>query len=506
MISMLVGALLLLPRRMLLPPHRLVEVPPHRAAIRRLAAPRAQAGGGGGGKPSEAEQLLHALSQAQQDGGLLPLAVLNNIKRFSSDRAFVLAAVQRNDNALSYASDEMQADREVVLTAVQKNPRALAYVSAELRADREIVLAAVRGNSFVLQYAAAELRADREVVLAAVQQIGVTLQHASAELQADPEVVLVAMEQDQGAIRYASAELHASGHPFGRLDTLADCGRLKVLRSLTSVLDCGDQMENCFRDYDLTTCGCQVLVMLEDDSRTPLAVGAFKNGGWDLIQHNQVLRGGNRACGRGDASALPPAYDAIRQQFEPFLPALQAFEASYYATLRNAWHQPGGGDSREGACPTRSAGSFPSECPAEERGAIPSEGPSASESGLVPLRRVMVFSTTTHPRYSSSSPPSPPPPPAPRTPPARPPPLCPASSAQPPAREVASSHSHCCATPVRAQLPRVPDDGHVVVDPIHSIHASPCTMPVQIESSVLLVDYYNECYCILKKRTVLFTK
>jgi hypothetical protein len=415
MISMLVGALLLLPRLTILPPRRLVEVPPHLAAVRRLTAPRAQAGGGGGGKTSEADQLLRALSEAQQDGGLLPLAVINNIKRFSSDRAFALAAVQRNDNALTYTSEEMQADREVVLTAVQQNPRALAYVSAQLRADPEIVLAAVQGNAFVLQYASAELRADREVVLAAVQQTGVTLGHASAELQADPGVVLVAMEQDQAAIRYASAELHASGHPFGHLETLADCGQLKVLRSLASVLDCGDQMENCFRDWDLTSCGCQVLVKLEDDGRTPLAVGAFKNGGWDMIQHNQVLRGGNRACGRGDASALPPAYEEICHQFEPFLPALQAFEASYYATLRQAWHQPGGGDSREGACSARSAGSFPSECPAEESGAIPSKRPSASESGLVPLR-------------SATPPPHPHPThPLPRINPACHPPLCSAS-------------------------------------------------------------------------------
>ena len=365
MLAMLVGALLLLPRLKSLPPRRHLEVPPPLAAIRRISAPRARAGGGRGGKTSEAHQTLRELSQAQQDGGLIPLSAIESIKRLSSDRTFVLAAVQMNDNALAYVSEEMQADREVVLAAVRQNPRALAYVSADLFADRTIVLAAVEKNPFVLQYASRELRADREVMLAAVQQAGVALQHASAELQADPEIVLVAMKQDQGAIRYASAELHASGHPFGHLDTLADCGQLKVLRSLRSVLDCGVQMQNCFRDFDLTTCGCQVLVMLEDESGTPLAVGAFKNGGWDLIQHNQVLRGGNRACGRGDASALQSTYEATCQQFEPFVPALQEFEASYYATLRNEWHQTGGGDiSREGACPTRSAGLFPSECQA----------------------------------------------------------------------------------------------------------------------------------------------
>lgn len=389
MLAMLVGPLLLLPRFKSLPPRRHVEVPPPLAAFRRLSAPRAQAGSGRAGKTSEAHQTLQELSQAQQDHGLIPLSVIESIKRLSSDRAFVLAAVQTNNNALSYVSEEMQADREVVLAAVRKDPRALAYASSDLCADRAIVLAAVEKNPFVLQYASAELRADRKVMLAAVQQAGVALQHASAELQADPEIVLVAMKQDQSAIRYASAELHASGHPFGHLDTLADCGQLKVLRSLRSVLECGDQMQNCFRDFDHTACGCQVLVVLEDDSGTPLAVGAFKNGGWSLIQHNQVLRGGNRACGRGDASALPPTYEATCQQFEPFVPALQEFEASYYATLRNEWHQlPGGGDiSREGACPTRSAGSFPSECPADECGRIPSKFPPAAEKcGAIPLQ------------------------------------------------------------------------------------------------------------------------
>merc|ERR1711935_230524 len=229
---------------------------------------------------------------------------------------------------------------EVVLAAVQQDGDALYYASAELKADREVVLAAlVQQDGDALCYVPAELKADREFVLAVVQQDGYALEYASAELKADHEVVLAAVQQDEGALDYASAELQeddailkAANHMFADLDRLADRGQLKVLRTLASVQECGRQMNNCLAGYNLLECCRHILVKLDGDDGIPLAVGSFVNGEWEAVRYvnNRDARGGgNRACARGSAAALPTAHkDDILGQFDAFLPALQIFRDS----------------------------------------------------------------------------------------------------------------------------------------------------------------------------------
>jgi len=123
--------------------------------------------------------------------------------------------------------------------------------------------------------------------------------------------------------------LKASNHIFADLDRLADRGQLKVLRTLASVQECGRQLNNCLADYDLAQCRRHILVKLDGDDGVPLAVGSFANGEWQEIRYSNnddARRGGNRACGRGGAAALPPANsEEILGQFDAFLPALQAF-------------------------------------------------------------------------------------------------------------------------------------------------------------------------------------
>ena len=70
---------------------------------------------------------------------------------------------------------------------------------------------------------------------------------------------------------------------------------------------------------------------LDGDDGIPLAVSSFVNGEWDdqeirYANNRDARGGGNRACGRGSAAALPPANeDDILGQFDAFLPVLQAF-------------------------------------------------------------------------------------------------------------------------------------------------------------------------------------
>merc|ERR1712194_487833 len=118
---------------------------------------------------------------------------------------------------------------------------------------------------------------------------------------------------------------------FADLDRLADIGQLKVLRTLASVQECGCQMNNCLAEYNIVECRHHILVKLDGDDGIPLAVSSFVNGEWEVQEiryaNNRDARGGgNRACARGSAAALPPANkDDILGQFDAFLPALQTF-------------------------------------------------------------------------------------------------------------------------------------------------------------------------------------
>ena len=71
---------------------------------------------------------------------------------------------------------------------------------------------------------------------------------------------------------------------------------------------------------------------LDGDDGNPLAVGSFVNGEWEAVRYanNRDARGGgNRACARGSAAALPTAHkDDVLGQFDAFLPALQIFRDS----------------------------------------------------------------------------------------------------------------------------------------------------------------------------------
>ena len=282
---MMVQALILLPRLVVTPPARLVVVPPHRAAVRHFSAPGALSEDGG--RPARgAEQLMGTTSIARAR-----VQMCSARWCYESDREVVLAAVQRDGRALKYASAELQADREVVLAAVRQNGRALGYASVELQADRDFVLAAIERNADALRYTSAELQRD-------------------------------------------DAVLKALNHIFADLDRLDDRGQLKVLRTLASVQECGRQMSNCLANYGLAhvrarRCSRHILVKLDGDDGLPLAVGSFANGEWPEIRYannEDARRGGNRACGRGGAAALPPANrEEILGQFDAFLPALQAF-------------------------------------------------------------------------------------------------------------------------------------------------------------------------------------
>ena len=128
---------------------------------------------------------------------------------YKGDKEIVLAAVKQNGMVLNYATDKLKNDKEVVLTAINKRGDALYYASDKLKDDKEIVLAAVKSNSLSLDDASKRLKDDKEIVLAAVMYGAYALDYASERLKNDKEIVLAAVKQDGESLKFASKKLQA---------------------------------------------------------------------------------------------------------------------------------------------------------------------------------------------------------------------------------------------------------------------------------------------------------
>lgn len=104
-------------------------------------------------------------------------------EKFKGDKKVMMKLVSCNEAALDRTSN------------VNKNGEALRFASEAVRADKEVVMAALRGNGLCLKFAADTLKADKEVVMLAVDQEGnheATLAFASAALQADMAMITAA--------------------------------------------------------------------------------------------------------------------------------------------------------------------------------------------------------------------------------------------------------------------------------------------------------------------------
>mmetsp|Transcript_57595 Transcript_57595/g.184954 ORF Transcript_57595/g.184954 Transcript_57595/m.184954 type:complete len:468 (-) Transcript_57595:87-1490(-) len=104
-----------------------------------------------------------ALERAAAD----PLALQQLEERWSRDPDIVLAAVEKNAQALRYASSLLLAERFFALEAVRRNRKALQFLPAVWRADRAIVVEAVRHDWSLVCFAGAALQKDHSLRLEA---------------------------------------------------------------------------------------------------------------------------------------------------------------------------------------------------------------------------------------------------------------------------------------------------------------------------------------------------
>ena len=98
----------------------------------------------------------NALREVEENG--LALRDMNDL---NNDKEIVLAAVNQDGYALTFASDHLKNDKEVVLTAVQKDGTALSFASDHLKNDKEVVLEAVQQQGSAINYASDDLKEDK---------------------------------------------------------------------------------------------------------------------------------------------------------------------------------------------------------------------------------------------------------------------------------------------------------------------------------------------------------
>ena len=149
-----------------------------------------------------------------------------------NDMEVVLAAIQKDGRAISYASDNLKKNVDLVFESL-KNGAGLSYfkylpfdlqtrenllltlkngggdidlIPINLR-DKEILMFAIKYYAKNLNQASVELKNDKEIVLAAVKSSGEMLEYVSDELRNDPEIVLAAVSQNGAALKFASEEL-----------------------------------------------------------------------------------------------------------------------------------------------------------------------------------------------------------------------------------------------------------------------------------------------------------
>ena len=131
------------------------------------------------------------LAAVQRDGFDLRWAV-----HHQSDREVVLAAVRKDGDALQFAAPHLRSDLEVCLEAVKQDGDALRSASDALRDNKDLVMEAVKNTGAALQYASDGMQADGDDVLEAVKTRGFVLGFASDALRRDREVILTALRQD----------------------------------------------------------------------------------------------------------------------------------------------------------------------------------------------------------------------------------------------------------------------------------------------------------------------
>lgn len=158
-------------------------------------------------------------------------------EKYRADKAIVLAAVEKNGQALEYANTALYDDAEVILAASHRYPHAYAHASRRLQEDKVLALNILKkrrkesertiaffqntthiddidlqkpfGGAEFFQFFSEKLRNDKAFVLEVLKFDSRMLKYASPQLQADKHVVLLAVQGNRKALRFANPALQS---------------------------------------------------------------------------------------------------------------------------------------------------------------------------------------------------------------------------------------------------------------------------------------------------------
>ena len=160
------------------------------------------------GKILDGEYDFNKLSNKFKDNKEFMLQAINNQDighRLKIDRE---GKAEVEDSIIKYASQNLRNDKDIVLKAIEKNPDALEFASDRLKDDDMVVRRAILNyNTTALQFASERLKNNFDIVKTAVQMNPEVLQFASKELRNNEDIVKEAVAYDTEYFKFAGDKI-----------------------------------------------------------------------------------------------------------------------------------------------------------------------------------------------------------------------------------------------------------------------------------------------------------
>jgi len=160
------------------------------------------------GKILDGEYNFSKLSNKFKDNKEFMLQAINNQDighRLKIDRE---GKAEVEDSIIKYASQNLRNDKDIVLKAIEKNPDALEFASDRLKDDDMVVRRAILNyNTTALQFASERLKNNFDIVKTAVQMNPEVLQFASKELRNNEDIVKEAVVYDTQYFKFAGDKI-----------------------------------------------------------------------------------------------------------------------------------------------------------------------------------------------------------------------------------------------------------------------------------------------------------
>jgi|GEM_PF-3179296 hypothetical protein len=138
------------------------------------------------------DDLTKALKCVQSNGKCLA-----NFPQFADHKDVVIAAINRNPEAIYWADISLKEDPKFASMALDKEPKTLEFLPDNIKNNKALVLNAVQKSGLVLEYASDALKDDSDVVEAAVKSSWQSFFFASDRLKQSGDIRKATRQKDE---------------------------------------------------------------------------------------------------------------------------------------------------------------------------------------------------------------------------------------------------------------------------------------------------------------------